>query len=143
MRKLVFALVTDTRPDKIWQLLADINNYHKYIKYCYKSRLIGDFQEGSSWYDFSTVAFIPLRINHKIIKIIPNKKIVYLIKTPIVEIWQTILIEEGKKTRVKLEVIIDSPNRLIDKTLGTFLYVRNRQMLEKTVQNYKKSFSAD
>lgn len=143
MRRLVFELVTDKRSDKIWQILADINNYHKYIKYCYYSHLVGDFKEGSTWYDLSTVALIPLRINHKIIKIIPNKKIVYIIKTPIVEIWQTILIKKSRKTRLKLEVTIDFPNRLIGKILGTFLYLRNRQMLEKTMQNYKKSFSAD
>lgn len=143
MRKLSFELTTSAPLEKIWSVISDINNYHKYIKYCYYSHLVGDFKEGSTWYDFSTVAFIPLRINHKIIKIIPYKKIVYLIKTPIVEIWQTILIEESKNTRLKLEVTIDFPNRLIGKILGTFLYVRNRQMLEKTMQNYKKSFSED
>ncbi len=143
MRKLAFELTTTAPVKKIWSVISDINNYHKYIKYCYYSRLVGDFKEGSTWYDFSTVAFVPLIINHKITKIIPHQKVVYVIKSPFGQIHQTISIVKGKKTRVELEVVIDITNGLIDKTLGTMLYKRNEQMLEETMQNYKKRFPAD
>lgn len=139
MRKLNFELVTNVPAKNIWPIMTDINNYHQYIKYCLSSKLIGNFKEGSSWYDWSMVLHLPLRINHKIIKIIPNKKIVYLIKLPFGEIWQTILIYSGKETKVKLEVIIDFPSRMVDKTLGNLVYLRNRKMLEATIENYKKS----
>lgn len=141
MKTLKFTLATNAPVENIWPIISDINSYHKYIKYCHKSKLIGKFQEGSIWYDWSTVVFLPLKINHKIIKIIPNEKIIYLIKTPLGEIWQTMLIEEGKKTKLKLEVNIDFPNRLIDKAFGHLVYMRNRKMLEATMKNFKDGFS--
>lgn len=140
MRKLTFELVTPSSAKRIWPIMSDINNYHKYIKYCHHSKLVGSFKEGSTWYDWSTVAFLPLKINHEIIKIIPNKKIVYLIKSPFGEIWQTISIKERRETRVKLEIVIDSPNRLVENTIGLLVYKRNKQMLEETIKIIKMVF---
>ena len=140
MRNLTFSIKTDAPVNKIWIIISDINSYHKYIKYCHKSKLVGDFKEGSSWYDWSTVVFLPLKINHLIIKIIPGKQIGYLIKTPFGEIRQKITIKKGKKTLLRLDVTINFPNWLIDKTLGNFVYLRNYQMLKTTMKNYKDDF---
>jgi ribosome-associated toxin RatA of RatAB toxin-antitoxin module len=141
MRKLEFVIHTKATTKNVWQLMSNVDNYYKYIKYCHKSKLVGNFQEGSSWYDWSTVMFLPLKINHKIVNIVPNKKIVYLISSQFGEIRQTILIiKEGKATQLTLKVNIDFPNRLIDKTFGAFVSLRNKKMLEATIQNYKKAF---
>lgn len=140
MKSLNFEFTTSASTKNIWSILSDVDNYHRYIKYCRSSKLKGEFKEGSSWYDWSTVVFLPLKINHKIIKITPGEKIIYQIKMPIGNIWQTILISKGKKTKVKLEVVIDFPNRFIEKTLGALVYMRNREMLASTMNNFKDNW---
>lgn len=142
MRKLAFEYQTKEPINKIWSLLSNVNNYHLHIKYCLRSGLIGNFQEGASWYDWSTVVYVPLKINHKIIKIVPHKKIEYKIELPIGDIWQTLSISTGKQTKVRLQIVIDFPNRFVNQTIGSLVYYRNRKMLEGTIENFKKSFSA-
>jgi ribosome-associated toxin RatA of RatAB toxin-antitoxin module len=141
MRTLNFEFETSAKTDQIWSLLTDVNNYHRYIKNCIKSTLVGDFKEGSSWYDWSTVVYLPLKVNHKIIKIVPKKEIIYQIPLPLGSIWQKLTISEGEKTKVQLEVNIDFPNRLIDQTLGALVAYRNQDMLSATINNFKDHFN--
>lgn len=140
MRNLTFEVDTTASVEQIWSLLTGVNNYHLYIKNCSKSVLVGDFKEGSSWYDWSTVVYLPLKINHKIIKVVPKKEIHYQVELPIGVIWQKLVIIEGKKNKVQLEINIDFPNSIVDKTLGTLVHYRNRMMLAETISNLKKGF---
>lgn len=140
MRKLIFELTINASVEKLWPLLAEIENYPRYIKYCRKAFLIGDFREGSTWYDWSTVVYLPLKIKHEIIRIQPNKEIIYKIGLPVGEIWQKLSLEVGEQTKVWFEITIDFPNPVIDKTLGALVYYRNRKMIEATIANFEKGF---
>ncbi len=141
MRKLNYKLHTNAPVKIVWSIISDVDNYHQYIKYCMSSKLQGKFEEGSSWYDWSTVAFLPLKINHKIIKIVPNQKVLYKIEMPFGNIWQTLQISKTKPTSVSLAVTIDIPNQFLEKTLGTIIYIRNKKMLASTMNNFKNNFS--
>lgn len=142
MRRLLFEPVFDVPLQSLWEKFADVNSYSKYIKNCHKSVLVGPFKAGSIWYDWSTVIYLPLKINHQIIKVIPKEEIIYKINLPFGEIWQKVdFVPQGVKTKVRLEIEMNFRPKLIDKTLGSLIYLRNQQMLSETIKNYYQSFN--
>lgn len=141
MRKLFFTTLLNVPSDQIWPRLEDINNYPAYIKFCHKAELNGPFVSGSTWYDWSSVVIIPLKITHEIISVVPKKEIIYRIKLPSNgELWQKLILntEEGK-TRVSLEVTIEFGSKILDIIIGPLIYYRNKVMLEATLNNIKQA----
>lgn len=140
MRKLSFEPEFDFPVEKIWDLFTDVSNYPAYIKYCYKAELIGSFAAGSSWYDWSTVVYFPMKVTHQIVKVEPKKEIVYKIALPTNgELWQKFTIEENEgKTKVKVEISVEFGNKLIDSLIGPLVHARNKTMIEATIDNMYK-----
>ncbi len=140
MRKLLFEPTFDHPSEKIWELFLDVGNYPAYIKYCYKAELIGPFASGSSWYDWSTVVYFPLKVTHQIVKVEAKREIVYKIVLPTKgELWQKFTIEENEgKTKVKVEISVEFGNKLIDSLLGPMVHARNKIMIEATIENMYK-----
>lgn len=141
MKRLVFEPVFDSPIEVIWDKFSDVNNYSKYIKYCHKSVLVGPFKSGSHWYDWSTVVYLPLKIDHQIIKVVHQEEIVYKINLPFGEIWQRVNFTSlGSKTKLKLEIDINFRYNLLNQTIGRLVYYRNQKMMKETIKNYDASF---
>ncbi|HSX58509.1 MAG TPA: SRPBCC family protein [Candidatus Saccharimonadales bacterium] len=143
MRNLLFEPVFDASSEKIWEIVKDVNNYSNYIEFCQKSELFGDFREGSHWIDHSTVAFVPMDIKHEIIKIVPQKEIIYKINLPSGgALWQKFYFEPlGERTKLRIEIEINFTNKLVDALIGQVIYRRNQIMIETTINNFKKGLS--
>ncbi len=139
MRKLDFEQIIDYPLEKTWYLFTDVKNYPRFLKYCSKAVVEGEFKEGGYWYDWSTVVYLPLKVRHKIIKISSREELVYLIKNPFVTIEQTIKLSDlQKQTKVNIGYKINFRNILLEKLLGSLISRRNSEMIEYLMNNYKK-----
>lgn len=140
MKRLVFKPVFSASTERLWQMFSDVKNYPKYIKYCHKAGLIGQFQVGSTWYDWSTVVFVPLKVNHRIVKVSPNRELLFNIDLPFfVSLDQRFILEsKGVGTEVNIEITIDFKNKLMEILLGSLIAYRNRKMIEGTISNVQE-----
>lgn len=140
MRTLIYDPIFTVSKVSLWEIFTQVENYPKYIKYCQKAELIGDFKVGSIWSDWSTVVWLPLKINHEIIKIEPEKELFFQIKLPLGgKIEQRFLFyDQDRKTKLDIEITIDIPNKVLDFLFGRALEYRNRQMIEATIDNFKR-----
>lgn len=140
MRKLELSTLLNQPREEIWKIFSDVGNYPRYIKHCYTARLLGPFKEGSTWYDWSTVVYLPLKVTHKIIKVDPQRELIY--KIDLIdggEIWQYVTLEEvNGKTKVNLMITIDFKNKLVDNLIGPIVYSRNKNMLQATIDNFSR-----
>lgn len=108
MKNLEIESVLDLSMEKTWKLLTEVEKYPYYIKFCNKAVLEGPFAEGGYWYDWTSVVYIPLKIRHKIEKVLPRQEIRYLITTPLLTISQNVTCtEEQSKTKIKIEFKYD------------------------------------
>lgn len=139
MKNLEIESVLDLSTEKTWKLLTEVENYPYYIKFCNKAVLEGPFEEGSYWYDWTSVVYLPLKIQHKIEKVLLLQEIKYLITTPLLKISQNITCtEKQSKTMIRIEFKYDFANKLFEKIFGSLIYRRNKEMLVNLMDNYKK-----
>jgi ribosome-associated toxin RatA of RatAB toxin-antitoxin module len=145
MRQILLEPVFPTSKETLWQLFSEVENYPKYIKYCQKAWLAGEFREGSVWCDRSTVMFLPLKIVHKIVVLKPQEEIAFSI--PLLgggEIRQGFRLQEVEDgTKVEVKVNINFQNKLLDVLLGRLVESRNRGMMVSTIENFKKEINND
>lgn len=139
MKNLEIESVLDLSMEKTWKLLTEVENYPYYIKFCNKAVLEGPFEEGSYWYDWTSVVYLPLKIRHKIEKVLPRQEIKYLITNPLLTIRQNVTCtEEQSKTKIRIEFKYDFANKLFEKIFGSLIYRRNKEMLVNLMGNYQK-----
>ncbi len=122
---------------EMWKSIQKVENYPSYVKFMKRAKIDGPFRTGTTWTDFSTVAYMPLRVRHKILKINGRQKVVYLIRLPLGgEVIQTLSVNGGdSQVEVGLDATIYFKNRLLDYTLGPVLQRRTNEMFEGTINN--------
>lgn len=144
MRRLLFETIVPTKVEQVWSLFEAVNDYPKYIQYCHRAELVGGFEVGSVWYDWSSVVYLPMKITHRIKHLEREKLIIYSI--PLFgggEIEQKFTFEDQEsKTKVVVEILIDFENKLIDSLLGGLVESRNRRMIDQTINNIQEKFHA-
>lgn len=145
MRQIMFEPIFTAPVDRLWEMFSEVSNYPRYIKYCQKAELVGEFKVGSTWSDWSTVVWIPLKIIHKIEKVKPQKEIVYRIDLPFGgNIRQHFDLQDlGKGTKVVVRIEIGFENQLMDLLVGGLVEQRNRKMIAATIGNIQRSLNAN
>lgn len=139
MQKIAIENTTFLSVTKVWQLLTDIKNYPKYVKFVKTVRAPANFREGVYWSDITNIFWIDLEIKHKIIKIEKHKKFVYEVSLPIggtmKEGCELIAKKGGTKIYTKIELTFK--NQLLDFFLGGILKNRLEDMLQGTFRNFE------
>lgn len=136
-RSVVLSADLKVQAGTLWKFVANVKTYPKFVKFMQSAEVDGAFRPGSSWTDWSTVMFIPLKIKHEILKVEKEKTVVNLIKMPLGgQIIQTVTIEpKAKFVRVKLGAEIKLASSVLDSLIGPILEVRTRTMYEGTLEN--------
>jgi ribosome-associated toxin RatA of RatAB toxin-antitoxin module len=127
--------------DHLWSLLLEISNYPKYIKFLQKAELVGGrIEVGAVWYDWTTILFLPMKIKHTVVSITPKEEIGFDVDLIFGGIMQQrfVFSPRGSSTQIQGQISFDFRNKLVDKILGQFLQKRLQEMLEGSLENFKK-----
>ncbi|MDO8486776.1 MAG: hypothetical protein Q7S45_00570 [Candidatus Curtissbacteria bacterium] len=137
-------LVIDLEASRIrlWQIASNVSNYPRYFKYVHFVKAPGSFEVGSSWWDISTILYFPIKVKHKIVKIVPNKEVKQEINLPFGgEIIQNINITSvGDKTKVKIKVLI-CQNTFMDFFFGRVIEVRTQAILLGALERVQREIA--
>lgn len=138
MQKIAFEHTTSIPVAKAWQLLTDIKNYPKYVKFVKQIRAPDSFKEGVYWSDITNIFWIDLEIKHKIIKIEKHKKFVYKIFLPFggTMIEECELKSDKRGTCIYMKIEFTFMNYFLDFILGPILKKRLEEMLQGTFKKF-------
>ena len=143
MRNLKIETKINKPIDFVWSVLADVENYPKYVKHIYRAKAHGPLVEGSTWSDWTTILFLPLKITHTTSELVEPRRLHFTFPTPFEgQVNQLFTLrQEGRATNVRFEISIDLGNKLVDFLLGSILEQRWRSMISAAVANLGKEFN--
>lgn len=127
--------------EELWQLFIDISNYPKYIKFVQKTELKSEkLIPGAIWYDWTTILFVPMKIKHIVVSVKPRSEIGFDVTLIFGGIMQQRFSFSGdsNRTLIKGQISFDLKNNFMSKILGGFLQKRLQEMLEGSLENFKK-----
>lgn len=136
-RSVVLSADINLQARILWNYIADVKTYPKFVEFMKSAEIEGPFSPGSVWTDWTTIMLVPLRIKHEVIKVEKGKTVVNLIKMPLGgQIIQTVTIEsKAKFANIKLGAEINFGNGFLDSLIGPILEARTRTMYEGTLEN--------
>jgi hypothetical protein len=119
-----------------WEIIENINSYPNLVKFMEKAWLRGPFQVGSHWYDITSILWIPIIIDHKIVSIEKGKEVRFEIDLPFKgKMLQRLSLVEGKS--LELEISFSLP-KWLDQAIGPLLERRVKEMIVGTIENVKQ-----
>ena len=140
MRKAVFEATIDRSVDAVWSVITEVRDYPSYIRYVYKVEWPESFKVGSEWFDWSTIIFVPLRLKHIVVKMEPNKALVFFMPLPFGgEMNQLVTIKQyGSGTKIRAEINFDLKYPILNQIVGPILTRRLLIMMNSTLDNFKR-----
>ena len=125
---------------RLWSFIADVQDYPKTIPFCQRVEIKDELKVGGYWADWSTILWVPLKINHDIIEVQEPNRLRYKIKTFFgSELGQNFVLEGNEEeSQVQAEFTIDLKPRLLDFFLGKLVEKRNLEMIEGTIKNVRR-----
>jgi len=144
MRVVKVLARTEQPVDEIWDVIIDIKNWDKLIKFVKKITIIDQVKVGTRFYDVTTILWIPTKIEHKILDIQKNKRFKMEAYMPFNggKMFQTILInDKGKYKEVEIEISFTINSFLLDLLFGHILKKRLKIMTVQTLLKLQKNLN--
>lgn len=144
MRKVKILVKTEEPINEIWDLIIDVKNWNKLIKFVQKISIKDSVGEGVKFYDITGILWIPTKIEHKILVIQKYKKFQMEASMPLNtgKMLQTILINNyGKYSEVEIEIAFEINALLLDLIFGLILEKRLKIMITQTLLNLREKLN--
>lgn len=144
MRKVRVLAKTEEPVGRIWDIIIDIKNWDKLIKFVKKIYIKDEVKVGTKFYDVTTILLFPTRIEHKILEIDKYKKFQMEAYMPFNngKILQTILIKDKSKYKeVEIEISFKINSLLLDLLFGHILETRLKVMVTKTLLKLQENLN--
>jgi len=140
MRKAVFETTIAQPVDTVWSVITKVEDYPSYIRYVHKAEQPESLKVGSEWFDWSTIIFVPLRLKHIVVKMEPNKALVFFMPLPFGgEMNQLVTIKQyGSGTKIRAEINFDLKHPILNQVVGPILTRRLLIMMNSTLDNFKR-----
>lgn len=146
MRKVRILVKTEEPLVEIWDLIIDVKNWDKLIKFVQKI-IIKDFVRiDTKFYDITAILWIPTKIEHKIIDVQKYKKFQMEAYLPLRtgKMLQTILIKKkGKYSEVEIEIKFKINFFLLDFLFGYILERRLEIMVRETLLSLQERLNRE
>ena len=140
MRKVVFEATIDQPLDAVWSVITKVEDYPSYIRYVYKVEWSESLKVGSEWFDWSTIIFVPLRLKHVVVKMKPNKELVFFMPLPFGGKMNQLftISQSGSGTKMRAEINFDLKHPILNQVVGPILTRRLLIMMNSTLDNFKR-----
>lgn len=144
MKKVVVRARTEESIEEIWDVIIDIKNWDKLIKFVKKIDIKENPQKGTKFFDITEILWIPTRIEHTILKIEKYKRFQMEAYMPFGSgiMFQEINIEnKGKFSEVTIEVSFEIYSSLLDLIFSPILMMRLKIMVVDTLLKLQKNLN--
>ncbi|MDP2720992.1 MAG: SRPBCC family protein [bacterium] len=140
MRKAVFETTIDQPVDAVWSVITRVEDYPSYIRHVYKVEWSESLEVGSEWFDWSTIIFVPLRLKHVVVKMEPNKELVFFMPLPFGGKMNQLftISQNGSGTKIRVEINFDLKQPILNQIVGPILTRRLFIMMISTLDNFKR-----
>lgn len=143
MRKVKVSVKTEEPINEAWDLIIDVKNWDKLIKFVQKISIKDSVKVGTKFQDITKIMWIPTQIEHKILVIQKYKKFQMEAYMPFKtgKMLQTILINnKGKYKEVEIEISFKINSFLLDLIFGNILEKRLKIMVVQTLLKLQENF---
>lgn len=142
MRKVFVSEELNVPPQRVWDLITDLENYPKYVKFVKSVKYNEPLKLNSQFSDVTKIAWIPLKIKHTVDIFDKNKTLGFFVKMPLGgKMYQrAVLTPSTKGTRFDLWIEFTHGNPVSDFFAAPILSKRIKQMLEYIIEKGKKDF---
>lgn len=139
MRKVEVKGETSFSKELIWHFITDLKRYPKHVKFVKSVSFSEPLYLGSQFSDITTIAYIPLKVTHKVDVFEKEKSLGFYVKMPLTGymIQRVNIKSKNNKRELGLSIEFDFQNRLFDFVLGKFLEKRIREMLLYILESEK------
>lgn len=144
MKKVVVRARTEESIEEIWDVIIDIKNWDKLIKFVKKIEINKAPQKGTKFYDITEILWIPTKIEHKITDIQKYKRFQMEAYMPLNSgiMFQEILIENnGKFSDVKIQISFKINSSLLDLIFSPILMKRLKIMVVDTLLKLQENLN--
>lgn len=144
MKKVVVRARTEESIEEIWDVIIDIKNWDKLIKFVKRIEIKENVKVGTKFYDITEIFWIPLKVKHKIVRIDKYKNFQMEAYMPFGSgiMFQEILIEnKGKFSEVTIEVSYKINSSLLDLIFGHILELRLKEMIKDTLLKLQENLN--
>jgi ribosome-associated toxin RatA of RatAB toxin-antitoxin module len=144
MRKVVIRARTEESIEEIWDVIIDIKNWDKLIKFVKRIEINEKVEKGTVFHDITGIFWIPLKVKHKIVKIDKYKNFQMEAYMPFGGgiMHQEILIEnKGKFSEITIEVSFKINSSLLDLMFGHILKIRLKEMIKDTLLKLQENLN--
>lgn len=139
MRKVEVKGETSLSKELIWRFITDLKRYPKHVKFVKSVSFSEPLSLGSQFSDITTIAYIPLKVTHKVDVFEKEKSLGFYVKMPLTGymIQRVNIKSKNNKRELGLSIEFDFQNRLFDFVFGKFLEKRIREMLLYILESEK------
>jgi hypothetical protein len=137
MRQVRVMAKTDEPIEEIWEVIIDVKNWDKLIKFVKKIYLLDSVKVGGKFYDITTIFLLPAVIEHKITKIEKYKEFTMEAYLPFRtgKMFQSIAIKsKGNQKQIQLEIKFYISFFLFDIIFGSLLEKKLKEMVVETLK---------
>lgn len=140
MRSVKVIVKTESSPEKFWNLIINVPNWSRLIKFVKYIKFFGEVGEDEKFYDITSIMVFPVIIHHKITKIEKYKRFYMEAYMPFKtgKMFQTIDIEKKDNlTYITIEIKFKIYFFLFNFILGSILEKRLENMIVSTLEKIK------
>jgi len=141
MRKIAVTGTLPIEQEEAWEYFADIQNYPKRVTFLKKIILIDEVGEGGTWFDVTSILWIPAKVKHETTIFLPPKQIGFEVFVPGGKMFHMYSVTGAKHSAKVTAEIRFVLHPFIDIFMGSILQKRLTVMLESTLDNMKKELA--
>lgn len=132
--------VTGISKKDLWQYIISVESYPDYIPFLQRTHVPEKIAKGSTWYDVTTILWIPMKFRHTTLSITPQEEMCFQVHIP----FRGTMVQKYflKYTQNTLELAAVAEfhlgNKAIDMIVGPILKRRLEKMMEGSLDNLQK-----
>jgi hypothetical protein len=144
MKKVLVRARTEESIEEIWDVIIDIKNWDKLIKFVRKIEIKDTPQKNTKFFDVTEILWIPTKIKHTILDIQKYKHFKMEAYMPLNSgiMYQEIIIEDkGKFSEVTIEISFKIYSALLDFIFSPILKMRLKIMVIETLLKLQQNLN--
>ncbi len=131
--------------EMLWNIITDIPQYPRYVKFIRKALLYGPVAVGVRWDDETTILWLPVCMKHTITRLEQYQVFAFDLNLPLGGKMSQMytFCSRNSETTIVATISFFLGIRILDTLIGPILEHRLRAMLTTSFEEVKKAFTVD
>lgn len=117
-----------TSAQAVWARISNLDEYPRHFKYVKRVQK-KELRVGETWWDWTNILFIPIRVEHKVKSLEAPRLAVFIVRIPFGgSLTETFAADELGQT-LRVDAVIEMDLRILDFFIGRFLEKRLAEII--------------